>query len=505
MIISCLLVLLPFICVLECPNDLDEETQQCQRVNALVLLVVTEEHNNDETIAAFRQALSDNIQDGALIEALALINPSSPITINTGSGSGGGGSRGIQSDPALSVGGIIGIILAALVICIGSVILQRRTTQQRQEDMQQRYASHIQPVESRDLPQESESDSSEQGYAMPFLQFQQSGETQTVLPAGAAGTAGAVASSKKSPPSKREAGDDNASAADVSYENSSGWSDNLSASMGSIETGDLDSPSYKVAGSPPSAISGDQSVSKRLDDLELALSNGDWSMVGASAALLAASQQDTTDDPPRSNATSLLRGNMEAPHMDEATAAELEEMIKIGDWEGVIQTAAKMEATKPQNVSMDSDEEDAGGSSNSQTSSGASMQGYSEGGSEKSGGSDFYVGQAQISDKDPDEEIKKEVIDLVAKVVPEELDNIDEMIGQFKGREHELLETLRTMQERDIALKAKRAAQQQTKLELGGEDKDEKLRRKMETIEAAANRSQGSIIHDDNDDDSASL
>ena len=48
-------------------------------------------------------------------------------------------------------------------------------------------------------------------------------------------------------------------------------------------------------------------------------------------------------------------------------------------------------------------------------------------------------------------EIKSEVEALVRRVVPDEIDNVDEMMKQFKGREDEMIETLRTMQERSIA------------------------------------------------------
>ena len=37
--------------------------------------------------------------------------------------------------------------------------------------------------------------------------------------------------------------------------------------------------------------------------------------------------------------------------------------------------------------------------------------------------------------------------------VPEEKDNVDEMMMQFRGREEELVETLRSMQERQVAQK----------------------------------------------------
>jgi len=63
------------------------------------------------------------------------------------------------------------------------------------------------------------------------------------------------------------------------------------------------------------------------------------------------------------------------------------------------------------------------------------------------------------------EEVRSEVEALVRRVVPEEIDNIDEMMNQFKGREEELVETLRTMQERAVAQKARQAGQKSAKME----------------------------------------
>jgi hypothetical protein len=60
-------------------------------------------------------------------------------------------------------------------------------------------------------------------------------------------------------------------------------------------------------------------------------------------------------------------------------------------------------------------------------------------------------------------EYREEIETLVRRVVPEEIDNIDEMMAQFAGREEELVETLRTMQERAIAQKARLAGQKQAK------------------------------------------
>ena len=59
------------------------------------------------------------------------------------------------------------------------------------------------------------------------------------------------------------------------------------------------------------------------------------------------------------------------------------------------------------------------------------------------------------------------VKDLVAKTAPREIENVDEMILQFKGRENELIETLQFMFERQSAQKqdeAKRLRQEQEAL-----------------------------------------
>jgi hypothetical protein len=61
--------------------------------------------------------------------------------------------------------------------------------------------------------------------------------------------------------------------------------------------------------------------------------------------------------------------------------------------------------------------------------------------------------------------MRQEVEALVRRVVPEEIDNVDEMMNQFKGREEELVETLRTMQERAVAQKARAAGQRAAKAE----------------------------------------
>jgi len=55
-------------------------------------------------------------------------------------------------------------------------------------------------------------------------------------------------------------------------------------------------------------------------------------------------------------------------------------------------------------------------------------------------------------------QVKEEIEELVKTVVPEEYDNLDEMLLQFRGREEELLKTLRTM--RDDEMQEKEAYEQ---------------------------------------------
>jgi uncharacterized protein YdaU (DUF1376 family) len=102
--------------------------------------------------------------------------------------------------------------------------------------------------------------------------------------------------------------------------------------------------------------------------------------------------------------------------------------VESGDWEGVVLAAAKYE------VGSDSV---SGGSQSSATHESRSTR--------------------QIY------EYRQEVEDLVRRVVPDELRNVDEMMMQFRGREDELIETLRTMEERAVAQRARDATQKQAK------------------------------------------
>ncbi len=202
----------------------------------------------------------------------------------------------------------------------------------------------------------------------------------------------------------------------------------------------------------------------QLDELDIAIEAGDWGHVGALAAVLAAEGRRTPPQgvkSPRSitsgdGASSRSRGASTGQSMDRARAAEIDKLVEAGDWQGVVLAAARFEADQ----TMDGESHSATSASRSSRWSGSGRSSAS--GTQRSFGttehSSHGAGRSQA-------EIRAEVEALVRRVVPEEADNIDEMLNQFKGREEELVETLRRMQERAIASRARLAVQKAVKLE----------------------------------------
>eukprot|EP00588_Corethron_pennatum_P005197 CAMPEP_0194296268 /NCGR_PEP_ID=MMETSP0169-20130528/55650_1 /TAXON_ID=218684 /ORGANISM="Corethron pennatum, Strain L29A3" /LENGTH=1055 /DNA_ID=CAMNT_0039045687 /DNA_START=221 /DNA_END=3388 /DNA_ORIENTATION=- len=181
------------------------------------------------------------------------------------------------------------------------------------------------------------------------------------------------------------------------------------------------------------------------DDLDAAIEAGDWAAVGASAALLASSEAGSVSTGISSRRSRSTRNTFQS-EVDEARADELDELVATGNWEGVVLAAAKFETGGDDSRTLD-------------------MDGFNspEGASESS--------PAPSSRAPTSAEIRAEVEDLVRRVVPEEIGHVDEMIMQFAGREEELLETLRTMQERQIATRARVATQRAVKNEVKRESR----------------------------------
>ena len=86
------------------------------------------------------------------------------------------------------------------------------------------------------------------------------------------------------------------------------------------------------------------------------------------------------------------------------------------------------------------------------------------------GSTSFAAQIASTSSDNPNDKqrinaFRAEVEALVRRVVPDEIDNVDAIMVQFNGREEELIATLRGMQEKTIAQRAKAAVQRSAKKE----------------------------------------
>lgn len=195
------------------------------------------------------------------------------------------------------------------------------------------------------------------------------------------------------------------------------------------------------------------------DQLDNLIETGDWAAVGATAALLAAASDSQSASTRSRNSRTTSRSSSPGHSIDAARASELDHLVDAGDWEGVVLAAAKFEAAEG-GRSVKSGTNSSAGSLGSDSGTGTGTAGT--GGSPSVSGSGVSESPSRAAKR---AEVRQEVEALVRRVVPEEIDNVDEMMNQFKGREEELVETLRTMQERAVAQKARTAGNKAAKVE----------------------------------------
>lgn len=217
--------------------------------------------------------------------------------------------------------------------------------------------------------------------------------------------------------------------------------------------------------------------------LDQALQQHDWVVVGEAAAAMAAvaSEHDT--------ALSLSRSSTRHSHMTDKSMAsgvsvetkkvkQLDRLVAEQDWEGLVQLAARFEAEESEHRNRSRSIDQSTGGSDASSSASAmdraaslsDMDSHTSASasscvlhSPKSSASTSISGNAGSTQSDS--ELREKIISLVERVVPEELKNVDEMLQQFKGREEELIETLRSMQERSVTRKARVAQQKAAKAE----------------------------------------
>jgi hypothetical protein len=156
---------------------------------------------------------------------------------------------------------------------------------------------------------------------------------------------------------------------------------------------------------------------------------------------------------------------------------ELDRLIEQGDWQAVMVAAARYDADAGGTIST-GEEGSRSARSRSSTQGSDTMDGsYYSGADHSSAYNSTMKGSVttSASQKERVEEIRAQVERLVREVVPDEIENVEEMMTQFKGKEEELLETLRTMKERDVAKKARTEAHKIARRNTRSKEKGDEL------------------------------
>eukprot|EP00531_Pseudo-nitzschia_arenysensis_P017649 CAMPEP_0116148754 /NCGR_PEP_ID=MMETSP0329-20121206/18552_1 /TAXON_ID=697910 /ORGANISM="Pseudo-nitzschia arenysensis, Strain B593" /LENGTH=1247 /DNA_ID=CAMNT_0003644961 /DNA_START=214 /DNA_END=3957 /DNA_ORIENTATION=+ len=254
----------------------------------------------------------------------------------------------------------------------------------------------------------------------------------------------------------------------------------------------------------------DGSMQSTYSELDDAIQKGDWAAVGVTAALLASQSYVDDNTQGSSKGTILKRPNTA---LNPERAAELDRLVETGDWEGVVAAAAKFDAQEALRGDAQSSQNSESGSAVDSTGGGSSSALSGSGGGGSSVGTapsnmsgsqtidtttspSTYTATGLTATSDTAStrskarklnEIRDEVEALVTAVVPEEADNVDEMMTQFRGREEELVETLKSMKERQVAQKARKESQKQAKREAKEYIQDRKSKETFDAVDNTGN------------------
>jgi len=460
---------------INCPTDFElDPGGSCERVSMFVPLSL-EEEDMEQVRSKFVIAFNEAVNSGRLQELLDMVDSSAPIfiyppTIPTPSPTANPvAARGLPTSATVSLASVAAL---ALVTAAFGLFVSRRNREEKEE-----------------LPRGGPDASSSSTRSRPS----RSSHAYTGTLGASSPNYGrskkhrARASFASLDDGDSEDGRRNSRGVDDSGESSSnagssGWSS--SAGISSLNTESLEDE--QMVGSTLAAIGAASAVTKRVTakagrggvkyspirqdkppkdnskitkkDLDSAIEAGDWAAVGATAALLAANSETQSQSSKVSLSTRSKTSTISS--VDPARVAELDQLVDAGDWEGVVLAAARLES-EGSVVSATSDERGIGAGSTASKRSADMSAGTS---------SVYSPSVATSVSETPSKaqkraEIRKEVEALVRRVVPDEIDNVDEMMLQFKGREEELVETLRTMQERSIAQRARAAVHKSAKRE----------------------------------------
>ena len=209
---------------------------------------------------------------------------------------------------------------------------------------------------------------------------------------------------------------------------------------------------YEQAASSNSSITSAEDVDKTLAELDASIEKGDWAAVGVAAAGLLAFPEYADDAASRASS----RRSSDRDHKQAASPqreTEIDRLIECGDWEAVIMAASRFDAEETLSPIVQARRL----SLSSSNSSIGLLQSMDEGGEKSSRSKNVGARSRTTTMSEANTQIRDQIEELVQDVVPEEMDNIDELIFQFQGQEEELLETLRTMKERFVSQKARLA------------------------------------------------
>mmetsp|Transcript_8025 Transcript_8025/g.19740 ORF Transcript_8025/g.19740 Transcript_8025/m.19740 type:complete len:808 (+) Transcript_8025:156-2579(+) len=388
-----------------CPTEMEfgseKREYKCFNVTASILLrVIFDDYLVGEGITAddvedlYTNALEQKILRGALatVHEEKLLDS----TVIMATGQIVSGSTNVTK-PGMRVGVIVGLAtggLLLILILFYLIILHRKRQKQRGDD-KETVANPEEDLEARNSP----SSKSSSGAGSPGAVMK---KNSTFVPYF----------QNDASPGASFGAEDTKSIGGISAESDAGWSEAYTSSMGSVSddgVGDLDSPSR--TGSPGrlpmmSLSMGPSSVPIETEDSS-AVSPMKESQISENASAATPNTPTSTDALTSISAVSPITPK---------SLQVLEESISDNDDEIMIHEDFSDEEN-------DGDKKDEDESSNKK--------------------------------KESPEEFRARVHDLIERIVPEEIDQIDSMIAEFKNREDELVETLLAMEKRAIAQKEK--------------------------------------------------
>ena len=246
------------------------------------------------------------------------------------------------------------------------------------------------------------------------------------------------------------------------------------------------SPSKLLCPSPRKLSDGGDSFESPhpMNELDIAIANGDWASVGATAALIASTTLATQSSRSGRNSRRSSASSSSVASGDfSQRVAELDRLVDSGDWEAVVVAAARYDA---EGTSVGGEDTSRSCRSRTSTQGSEAMDSYASNMDYSSVDRSMNTGRSvatSASQKERLQEIRAQVTKMVQEIVPDEAENVDEMMSQFKGKEEELLETLRTMKERNVAKKARLASQKIARRNTRSRDKKVEC---PSTVDAAA-------------------